>query len=318
MKKSNKSGFLDMSFSWMFALIVGAFILFGAIFFVVKLISTEQTSSNIQTSNSLGIITNPLETGVSETKVMLLNLPTETKIYNDCDDSGNFGEQLIRSSLTVFNKQEDNPLETSFENRYFFSENQIDGKEFYLFSKSFEFPFKVAGLIYIIPKTKNYCFVNSPKEISEELKNLGLNNIINVSRMEDCKEGSVKVCFEGSCEIIVKYALGYVQKGSNRLYFEGIGGGINKGIALMYGAIFSEKELYECQVKRLMKRTLKLAEIYEGKASIVALKGCDSNSNFDSLKSSISVYKDSSNLISIMPSVMEMKVNNEVGVCGLW
>ncbi|MEK6917365.1 MAG: hypothetical protein AABW51_00265 [Nanoarchaeota archaeon] len=313
MTKIGKQGFLEMSFSWMFALIVGAFILFLAIFFIVKFVNTEQTSSDVQASKSLGIITNPLETLSGESKVTLLALNSQTKIYDSCQGSGEFGEQLVRVNQQALGKYSDSALESSFENKYFFSESIIEDKNFYLFSKPFEFPFKVADLIYIIPQTKIYCFVKPPKDISDEINNLGIKSIINVSKQADCGQNSIDVCFEENCGINVNYNLGYVQKGSDRLYFEGL----DKGNALMYGAIFSEKSFYECQVKRLMKKTEKLAEVYESKKGIVQPNGCDSNVNFDSLKSSISSYKDSSDLTPMIFSVNEIKKNN-VGVCRLW
>ncbi len=314
MKKIEKKGFLEMSFSWMFALIVGAFILFLAIFFIVKFVNTEQTSSDIQASRSLGIITNPLETLSGESKVISLSLSSQTKIYNGCEDAGEFGEQLIRINQQALGKYSDSGLESSFENKYFFSENMIEGKNFYLFSKPFEFPFNVADLVYVIPQTKTYCFVNPPKDISDEINNLKIKSIINVSRQTDCDSEDTKVCFEGNCEVNVNYNSGYVQKGNARFYFEGL----DKGKALMYGAIFSEKRLYECQVQRLMKKTEKLAEVYESKKGIVKLSGCSSNVNFDSLKSSISIYKDSSDLMPMFSSMNEIKKQNEIGVCRLW
>ena len=45
-----KRGYLELPFSWIFALIVGAFILFIAILLIVRITKTETSSSDIQTS----------------------------------------------------------------------------------------------------------------------------------------------------------------------------------------------------------------------------------------------------------------------------
>ena len=71
MVKKN-SGFLEMPFGWMFALLAGAVILFLAIFFVVKLTSTEGLEQGIVTSNQVGILLSPLEIGFESAKATLV------------------------------------------------------------------------------------------------------------------------------------------------------------------------------------------------------------------------------------------------------
>ena len=47
-----KRGYLELPFSWVFALIVGAFILFIAILLIVRITKTETSSQDIQGQRS--------------------------------------------------------------------------------------------------------------------------------------------------------------------------------------------------------------------------------------------------------------------------
>ena len=237
----NKRGALDISFAWLFAIIVGGFILFLAVYAAIKLVGTEQTVQDAKTGKEIGILLNPLETGFESGKTNLLTMPVETRIYNKCNNQGIFGRQIIQISQKSFNQWSETNINVGFSNKYLFSGIYSEGKKFYLFSKPFEFPFKVADLIYVTPSEDKYCFVNPPEEIYEELESLKQENIF----LDNCPAG-IKVCFSGEsgCEVDVNYNGKYIEKNNERIYFE--------GDALMYAAIFSSKEIYECQLKRLM------------------------------------------------------------------
>ncbi|MEJ2267685.1 MAG: hypothetical protein P8X70_01265 [Nanoarchaeota archaeon] len=254
---------LQISFSWLFAIIVGGFILFLAIYASTKLIGTEQRTMDARTGKEIGILLNPLETGLGVTaKSTFFTMPVKTRIYNKCDNYDDFGHQIIQISQKSFNKWTDTNIDISFENKYIFSEKEIEGKKFFVFSKPFEFPFKVSDLMYITSSDKRYCFIDVLEDIKEEIEELNQENLI----LEDCLENDVKICFgSGDCDIKVNYAMGYVEKEGKKVYFE--------TNALMYAAIFSEPEVYECQLKRLMKRVKELAIIYREKADIVSIKG---------------------------------------------
>ncbi|MCK5150126.1 hypothetical protein KAJ87_04335 [Candidatus Pacearchaeota archaeon] len=265
-----KRGYLQISFAWLFAIIVGAVILFFAIFLSTKLINTEQTTLDAKTGKQIGILLNPLETSFESVKTTSFTVPAETRIYNKCKTEGNFGSQIIQISQKSFNKWTETDIDVSFYNKYIFSEEYVEGKKFYVFSKPFKFPFKVADLIYITSSLKDYCFIKPPEEIEEEILNLNQKNLL----VDNCSEGSVKVCFGfGDCEINV-YS-DYIKKNEETISFE--------GDALMYAAIFSDKEVYECQLKRLLKRTEHLALLYRNKAKFISPRGCYSDLNSDLL-----------------------------------
>src|SRR3989344_2803679 len=93
--KKDKKGFIQISFAWLFAIIVGALILFFAIYASVKLIKTEESVSSAETGREISVLLNPLETGFGEETTTPLSIATESRIGNNCRVFGNFGEQEI-------------------------------------------------------------------------------------------------------------------------------------------------------------------------------------------------------------------------------
>lgn len=306
-----KRGYLQISFAWLFAIIVGAFILFIAIYAVTTLMGTEQKALDAKTGKEIGILLNPLETSFETAKVTSFTVPVETRIYNKYDDYGMFGKQIIQISQKSFNKWTETDIDVSFLNKYIFSEREIEGKKFYVFSKPFDFPFKVTDLIYMFSSLEEYCFTGAPENIQEEISDLNQKNLL----FENCSDNNIKVCFEedSDCDIIVNYNMKYVEKDGKRVYFE--------GDALMYAAVFADPEIYEGQLKRLMKRTGHLALLYGNKATFISQKGCSSNLNQDlfMLGNSVNSLKNSAEL-SLMSSITDnIKEKNEANwECRLW
>jgi len=311
-KNNSKRGYLQISFGWMFAIIAGIFILFLAIYATVKIINTENTIQDAKTGKDIGTLLNPLETGFETAATTFLTMPVETRIINKCDPTGIFGRQIIQISQRSLNKWTNTNIDISFPNKYLFSERAPEGKKFYLFTKPFEFPFKVSSLTYLTSSDDLYCFVNPPENIKDEIYGLGQANFFNSTGIENCPENSVKICFPGNptnCDIEVNYfdGSGFVSKKGNILNFE--------TDALMYAAIFAEKNIYDCQVERLMKRTGELASLYRDKANFIAPKGCNSNLNEDlnSLSSSVGNLT----LMKIFSDDLEGDNNNNFN-CKLW
>ena len=297
----NQKGFLQIPFSWVFAIIVGIFILFLAIYFAVKMIDSGSLEVDTATAKKIQVLTNPLETSFESSETTTMILPAEARIYSGCDNTGDFGNQIIQVSQKSFNKWADPSIEVSSNNKYIFGEEFVEGKKFYLFSVPFEYPFKIANLIILT--SKEYCFLNAPDEIEEEITQA------NIEFDEDeCSEDSVKVCFSGGsdCDIDVNIGQGNVEKDGEKLYFTG---------NLIYAAIFGEKEVYECQVKRLMQRTEQLASLYLDKASFVAQRGCDSSLSSDllSLRNAVSNLESSRDLDNIDIIVKQINGKKKAG-----
>lgn len=304
MRMNNKRGF-EFGFGWLFAIIVGAVIIFLAIYSTTNLVKTERTKSDTIAAREFGILLDPTSTGLEEGKVSKIIFPTEARIYNNCTLKNNeFGSQKIAVSTRSegLGKEWEKPgVTTSFHSKYIFSSKVAQSKQFEIFSKPFYFPFKVADLTFILDR--DYCFVNPTDEIEEELESLKPSRIKVVSSAGACAKNSTKVCFFGSgCDINVIENSNKVVRKDGVVYYEG---------ALVYGAIFADVETYECQVQRIMRRASELSSMYLEKSQTLGGQGCPSNlegylSNYaskaDELKRSISLSG-----ISVISKDMEAK-----------
>lgn len=315
MKNSlNKRGFLQMSFPWLFAIIVGAFILFLAIYGVSKLITQEETIQSAKTSKEIGVLLNPLETGFEQAKSTSLIFPVNTRMYNGCKETGEFGKQLISVSQKSFNKWTETDLNVSFINKYIFSNRVVEAKEMLIFSKPFEFPFKVSDVIYITPSTDNYCFIDAPNDIEDEIDNLNQKNLL----VEDCEDKEyINVCFggKGDCDIDVNYGSNFVEKSGKIVYFN--------SDSLMYAAIFSDPIIYNCQIKRLMMRVSSLATIYKNKGDFISRTNCGSSADSEliTLINTANTLSSSSELVSpgLLKTLEDLDRKNDINsLCRLW
>ncbi len=237
-----------------------------------------------------------------------MTIPTESRINNGCENFGSFGEQRIGVSQNNNGGWKDTGVDSIVYNKYLFSNKSVQGKNFYLFSKPFEFPFKVADLIFLTSSEKNYCFINASKGIQDELTSLSQANLFT----ENCPADSIKVCFEGgkNCDINVDFNDGSVSKNDGKVYFE--------TEALMYAAIFSDKNIYECQVQRLMERVRELSFIYNDKENITSGIGCPAEVNLLGLADAASSLKDSSDLVTVKSVADDVKNQNDQAYCSLW
>ncbi|HEA46718.1 MAG TPA: hypothetical protein ENH99_02960 [Candidatus Pacearchaeota archaeon] len=307
-----KKAQLQVSFAWLFAIIVGAFILFIAIYGVTRLSDTGGELTSAKTGKEIGILLNPLETGFEDGITTLLTMPVETRINNGCLAGGNFGRQTISVSQLSFGEFKETEIDVGFSNKYIFSDKVIQGENFFIFSKPFNFPFKVSDVIYLTSSDKEYCFVESdgrPERIENEISKLGQDNLL----LEDCSENSVRVCFETEqdCDIEVSENRKSVEKRGETLYYE--------TDALMFAAIFSEKNVYECQIQRLVKRTKELSLIYDDKVSLISSRGCaTSQVNLLGLIGGLEGIEDSSDLVTVSSLVKSIERENDREECRLW
>jgi hypothetical protein len=311
--KRGKKGALEISFGWLFAIIAGIVIIFIAIYMSSKLIHSSQQTVSAETGKEIEILLNPLETSFESAQTTSMTIPSETRINNLCDESGTFGRQGLRLDQKSFGKWVITDVNVYFANKYLFSESAIEGKRFYIFSKPFNFPFKIADLIYITPSTKTYCFVDAPDEMEREISNLNQSNML----IENCPNESIKVCFnQGGCAISVDMDLKTVTKERAKVYFSGI----NNDEALMYAAIFSDRVTYECQVKRLLLRLSEISNLYKEKAISLQKVGCvDSISNgLNELENIVGNSSTSVNLEEIAIKAASIDETNNAGGCMAW
>ena len=277
----NKRGF-EFIFAWLFAIIVGAVIIFLAIYASTKLVKTQREVQDTELGKELGIILNPIETGLETAQASKISFSSETRIFNECKTISTFGSQRISTATkSGIGEEWQSPGEQStFYNKYIFSESIAEGKDFVTFSKPFEMPFKVANLIYIWPLGDSYCLINPPGEIEDEVSDLSLDGFSIAAKASECPQDSKKICFTGTgCDIDItldaskKISGSAKKKNADRVYFE--------SSSLLYGAIFADSRTYECQLERLMRRTSELSGLYYSKSAFLAPKGCSSNLEAD-------------------------------------
>ncbi len=306
----------QFNFVWIFAIVAGVAILILAIYGAMQFGDTQRFVSDTGIAKKIQILTDPLEAGFAEGKFGKMLFNSDTRINNFCFD-GSFGRHEISVATRSNLGQEWNIAgeAVSIYNKYIFSSGQSSGKEYYIFSKPFKYPYKVADLILIMPE--KYCFVDAPEEIVDEIEGLGIPNI----EIQNCSENSMMVCFgSGNCDVNV---YGSCVGGCDSLYDEGTvekyGLGMKYVGSLMYAAIFSDKGIYDCNVKRLMYRTAKIAEGYAQKTDLMDARGCDTT-----LKSELyawmglTINASSDDLIGNKQFARVMDKKNERELCGVW
>jgi hypothetical protein len=298
MKKMDKKGF-EFSFAWLFSIVVGAVIIFLAIYAATKLVSTEREISEAETAKQLSVILSPIETGVEEGKISRISFTDETRLFNSCRTVGNFGAQGISTATKsgIGKEWQRQGTQITLYNKYIFSEEIVEGDEYEVLSKPFEMPFQVASVLFMWSNKEEYCFVDPPTSIRDEIKELGPRNINFTDLLEGCDEESKTVCFTISgCDVDVSLVTKSVMKNGEEIYYDD-----SFGDTLLYGAIFADAEVYECQLKRLMKRTSELSLIYREKSESLAGKGCSTGLEADltSFAGEAAAFEDSSGISSI-------------------
>jgi hypothetical protein len=275
----------EMTFSWLFALIAGAVIIILAVYASLSIVKTKTQESQTEGAYVISNYLNPISNALISSQFIKKELIKETRIYLSCMEtsqkSPNFGRIGIRfaEKSGIGKKWNDNGLEIGRYNKYVFGKNISQGKKMYLFSKPFLAGFRVDDIIVLT--MDQYCFVSSPESIKKEIELLNPENINVSSNIEECPKDSNIVCFglkKEECDVVVypncqselcdyEYEKGKVEKNGESVNYYG---------NLIYGAIFSDKKIYECNVARLGKKTAELAKIYSTKLNIVSEKGCNS------------------------------------------
>ncbi len=299
---------IAFTFGWLFAILIGAAILFLAIYATVQLVGTERAVQETEAAKQLELILTPVETGYEEGKsVPPIIFPTETRIYNNCSTRGNFGEQNLRI--------EDGEPITSY-NKYIFSPSAMESRELYAFSKPFDMGFKIANLLFLWDR--KYCFVSAPSEIEREVRALNLPEINTTDNINECENGAEVVCFFSElekCDTVINPIQKTVRKGNRMMFYKD---------SLVYGAIFSEPGFYECEIQRLMKRTSELAFLYNEKSKFISARSDGCSSELQPLLETLGTYgielNNSRGLVAQLdPIAKELaEMNERMTACKLW
>jgi len=272
----NKRGY-EFSFAWIFTLIVGAAIIFLAIYAAFQFSDSLRFGRDSATAKKIGVLLTPLETNLESGKSYPLLVSEETTIFNGCVEpsvTNFFGSQeisvAIKSQIAKDDDGEVPGVKSRFNNKYVFSDNRTTGKkEFYVLSKPFHYPFKIADLTILWSDQEEYCFVEPDINIQREINDLGLQNISIVNETCDDK---INVCFNGeSCEIEVS-GRSVTKQGITVKYTESTR--TDDKYALLFAAIFSDPKEYNCQLHRLAARAESLAKLNLQKSINLGSDGC--------------------------------------------
>lgn len=313
MRMKNKKAF-DLPFSWIFSIIVGAVIIFLAIFVTTSLIKTSTQVKYSQSAQELLNLLNPVVNGVTSAYSTRVNFNKETRIELTCDEKTSTSPFFGRQSLTFaeesgfLKKWLQQGVAVSRYNKYIFSRGLSQGKTLFLFSKPFYAGFRVDDVV--IMTFDKYCFVSAPSYVEDEVTMLNLGNVNLSDKISSCPKNYLTACFgfeDSQCNISImptcsdencgalefgEYGKGYVSNFGKTVYYY--------GSELLYAAIFSSPEIYECNIKRLGNKASELALIYRDKIDIVKIRDCNSLIGLDleelsetckNLKSSLDLYK---------------------------
>jgi len=88
---------------------------------------------------------------------------------------------------------------------------------------------------------------------------------------------------------------------------------------LMWAAIFSEREIYECNVNRLMYRAGKIAEEFADKADLMDARGCNTNLKPDLLTwAGLTINAGVDDLMDLNSIGETLDKNDDLAGCGIW
>lgn len=325
-KINNKAQF---NFQWIFAIVAGIAILALAIYGVSRISDSQRYQTDTEIAKKISIITDPLQAGFAEGKFGEIQFRQTTRMSNVCLKSGgDFGKNEVSVSTRSRIGEEWNMAggATSIYNKYLFSYENIEGDDFYVLSKTFYLPFKIADLVIITSDSKEYCFVGAPEIFVDEIEGLNLKNVHteNCSLIDEDRLETVCFGYSPECDVVIKGDCN-MNCGEYGIYDYGIVEDLNKNEEkkyvgnLLWGAIFSEKIVYDCDVERLLFRTSKISEVLAEKASLMDSRGCSTNLNGDMvLLSEMTAEGDSDDLISIYGLSKDIDYKNERELCGLW
>ena len=111
-----------------------------------------------------------------------------------------------------------------------------------------------------------------------------------------------------NCESV--YDEGYAEKNGMKMYFVD---------GLMYGAIFADKGVYDCNVKRLMFRVSEVSGVLADKADLMNSRGCNTNLKADMVVlAGLAGNATVDDIVSLNQYAKDIGDENDREVCGLW
>ncbi len=299
MKRIGKKGFIE--FGWIFALIVGALILFFAFYFIGTKMNESKTGQGLVAENTLDILLNPFSSfgGLGATSSKEVTLQKKERFNFSCNLDMGFGYDSILSATNPGVRMAPKKVY----DKYIFTESSIYSKNLQVISKPFNMPWRVADLIYLFSRDRAYCFVGMTGSTIEEEFGAGTTGM-NISNFKfkdtkaDCGN-SITVCYGSGCDIVIDFEYSRVVKGTREFPF------IDD--STMYAAIFSSYDIYACNMKRVAQRIRYETEVYRNKARALGVKGCSSIFSLEALDQSANQVINSRTSAELASSIYTLR-----------
>lgn len=280
MKKQKRKKAQIPTFAWIFSIIVGAVFLFLAFFFVTqygKKVAEPERGAIVE--SGISILTEPfLAVGsLVEAKSSILEFPANTHVEFDCNIDKD--SSVIKAKGV---KEKTFSLVKNVHEKYIFSDTIItkSKENFFAFTMPMKQPFYIVTPIVIV--TQNYCLVDFPYQYQTELERIS----------GDINKAKYRFNFtEAACPS------GYT---SITLQNLGCMAGCEYGIVgskywfgnLIYPAVFTSEEVYNCNLDRILERMKILATLHMEKVKLLSNSGCSAGDLLNKLNSLVSAIND--------------------------
>jgi len=261
-------------FNWIFISIVGILFLVLLVSFAFQYKKIEEEKNNFKIATSIDTSLSGLN---SENLYTSLSYDKKIQFDSDCDN-------FLVNSYKV-------PLNDKILFAEEFKDNNVK-----VWVKELKFPYSVGNLYFLAGNKKYYLVGENSLEMPEifDVEEISLSNIGNQKGkfVFFIDPGDVKDRLNDY--IIVKEDSVVFPDGSELPYFN----------ELVYGAIFSDKKLYECNFERVMEKIKAVNQIYLKKASLLSLwTGCNYDLTYFRIVNELIENKEHESLIENQKSL---------------
>ncbi len=268
----DKKGF-EISFSWLFAIIAGISVFLFLTWFAVKQTDLFGNVSAQAAAEELDIAFTGFSSSMIGTK---LNFPKDIELEFKCDPT-------LYEERMLINGRGGKKLKGNI----VFSPSNMKNNEFSLWTKGWNIPFRVSNFIFLADNKHMY-----------DLQGFDLTNLNDFPDIFNTGAGGERINFiqgrDGTPsndektiywlyddKLDERYGTIYVN-GAGYPYF---------GDAMIYAAIFSDKDNFDCLYRKSKERAKNVIKVYETKAQNMG-PGCHFNFNFDNFDFSYEKIKE--------------------------
>ncbi|MEM4182097.1 MAG: hypothetical protein QXX68_03040 [Candidatus Pacearchaeota archaeon] len=310
----------DFNFVWLFAIIAGTSILVLMIYAAVRTGKTITTYQDTDLAKQVISYLDPFQAGSVAALKGTFSSKREIVFESSCD-STNFGYQTLAAKQIRDLNEDFNVFgeEITIKNKYvYFSKKP--SKNFYVFSVPISFAFEVGDALIV--GSEEFCFLEGYENIpyfKNTLSNIGAKVFFDEA---NCTENSIRVCFNygADCDIQVigdcsdsswcdhEYETGQVIKDGESLEYVG---------NLIYPALFSDKENYDCNLKRFFYKNGMLSLIYVEKSDRMSSRNCPTDLT-EELSSFSQLSFNNPNLKELYKQGKLIKEKEGRTLCHLW